>query len=62
MLFRSADHVKVTGAQLADGLLTIELQREIPEAMRPRRITIGESSSSPVLEGSAQRQIESQAA
>ena len=60
--FELADHVKVTGAQLADGLLTIELQREIPEAMRPRRITIGEASSSPVLEGSAQRQIESQAA
>lgn len=60
--FELADHVKVIGAQLADGLLTIELQREIPESMRPRRITIGATPSSPVLESNAQRQIESQAA
>jgi molecular chaperone IbpA len=38
--FELADHVKVAGANLADGLLTIELRREIPEAMKPRRITI----------------------
>jgi molecular chaperone IbpA len=38
--FELADHVKVLGASLADGLLTIELQRELPEAMRPRRIEI----------------------
>ena len=60
--FELADHVKVTGAQLADGLLTIELEREIPEAMRPRRIAIGSASSSPSLETSAPRQLESQAA
>jgi len=56
--FELADHVKVTGARLADGLLTIDLQREVPEAMRPRRISI---DSSKTLE-SAPRQIESQAA
>ena len=38
--FELADHVKVVGANLADGLLTVELQREVPEAMRPRRIEI----------------------
>ena len=38
--FELADHVKVTGASLADGLLTIELAREIPEEMRPRRIEV----------------------
>lgn len=38
--FELADHVKVVGANLADGLLTIELRREVPEAMRPRRIEI----------------------
>ena len=59
--FELADHVKVTGAQLADGLLTIELQREIPESMRPRRITIG-TASAPSLESTPQRQLESQAA
>lgn len=38
--FELADHVKVTGANLANGLLTIDLQREIPEEMKPRRIEI----------------------
>ena len=38
--FELADHVKVVGANLTDGLLTIELRREVPEAMRPRRIEI----------------------
>ena len=39
--FDLADFVKVTGASLEHGLLRIELKREIPEAMRPRRIEIG---------------------
>lgn len=39
--FELADFVHVTGADLADGLLTIELAREIPEAMKPRKIAIG---------------------
>jgi molecular chaperone IbpA len=56
--FELADHVKVTGADLADGLLTIELKREIPEAMRPRRIEVG-SVASNVLRG-PQRQVEGQ--
>jgi molecular chaperone IbpA len=38
--FQLADFVKVTGANLADGLLTIDLVRELPEALRPRRIEI----------------------
>jgi molecular chaperone IbpA len=38
--FELADHVKVTGAKLENGLLIVELQREIPEAMKPRRIAI----------------------
>src|SRR5918997_1807209 len=42
--FNLADHVKVTGANLENGLLTIELNREVPEALRPRRIEIGSSS------------------
>jgi molecular chaperone IbpA len=43
--FELADFVRVTGADLRDGLLTIELMREIPEAMKPRKIDI--SSGSP---------------
>lgn len=42
--FRLADHVKVTGASLANGLLKIELVREIPEILKPRRIDIGDGS------------------
>ena len=37
---RTFDHVKVTGATLANGLLTIELQREIPEEKKPRAIPV----------------------
>ena len=38
--FQLADHVRVTAANLANGLLHIELVREIPEAMKPRKIEI----------------------
>lgn len=60
--FELADHVKVTGANLADGLLTIELEREIPEAMRPRRIAIGSAGADAALQSTGQRQLEAQAA
>ena len=39
--FGLADHIQVTGADIKDGLLSIELVREIPEAMKPRKISIG---------------------
>lgn len=39
--FELADFVQVRGADLRDGLLTIELVREVPEAMKPRKIEIG---------------------
>lgn len=38
--FQLADHVRVTDAKLANGLLHIELLRELPEAMKPRQIEI----------------------
>ena len=38
--FHLADHVRVTGASHVDGMLHIDLQREIPEALKPRRIDI----------------------
>ena len=38
--FHLADFVEVKGARLENGLLVVELQREVPEAMRPRRIEI----------------------
>lgn len=43
--FNLADHVEVSGAELKNGLLTISLLREIPEAMKPRRIAINGKSS-----------------
>jgi molecular chaperone IbpA len=39
--FALADHIQVRGADLKDGLLSIELVREIPEAMKPRKISVG---------------------
>lgn len=42
-IFNLADHVKVTGANLEHGLLTVELKREVPEALKPRRIEINSS-------------------
>jgi molecular chaperone IbpA len=39
--FQLADYVQVTGAQLSNGLLHVELVREIPEAKKPRQIPIG---------------------
>ncbi len=47
--FQLADHVKVTGAKLANGLLTIELQREIPEEKKPRAIQIQAEANEPAL-------------
>lgn len=43
--FNLADHVKVVSASLENGLLHIDLEREIPEAMKPRSIKIGKSKS-----------------
>lgn len=39
--FELADYVRVEAADLADGLLTIDLLREVPEAMKPKKIAIG---------------------
>jgi molecular chaperone IbpA len=38
--FQLADHIKVTGAALENGLLHVDLAREIPEAMKPRKVEI----------------------
>lgn len=38
--FKLADHINVTGARLENGLLHVELEREIPEAMKPLQISI----------------------
>lgn len=39
--FELADYVRVANADLADGLLIIDLVREVPEAMKPKKIAVG---------------------
>ena len=45
--FGLADHIRVTDADLKDGLLSVDLVREIPEAMKPRKIAIGGGAEQP---------------
>ena len=51
--FELADHIKVVGAKLTNGLLNVELAREVPEAMKPRSIKIGNGVEGKVLESKA---------
>lgn len=48
-VFRLADHIRVEGADLSDGLLTIELVREIPEEKKPRMIQISSGGGKSLL-------------
>ena len=52
--FNLADYVEVTGAELRNGLLTVNLVKEIPEAMKPKRIEI--SGAGEVLELSSKKE------
>jgi molecular chaperone IbpA len=51
--FQLADYVVVTDASLENGLLSISLKRELPEAMKPRRIEISTAKSDSLIEGQA---------
>ena len=55
--FHLADHVSVTGATHVDGMLHIDLQRQLPEALKPRQIQIardvGASQSEELLQADA---------
>lgn len=53
--FQLADYVEVTGAELENGLLHIDLARELPEAMKPRKIAIAKAN------GKSAKQIEAKA-
>ncbi|MEM7766330.1 MAG: Hsp20 family protein [Pseudomonadota bacterium] len=54
--FQLADHVHVTGARHEDGMLHIELERQVPEALKPRRIEIagGAKTDAPAIEGTSE--------
>ena len=47
--FELADYVRVDNADLADGLLVIDLVREVPEAMKPKKVKIGAQPSLEVV-------------
>ena len=49
--FELADFVRVDDADLADGLLTIDLVREVPEAMKPKKVLIGAQKPLSVIDG-----------
>jgi molecular chaperone IbpA len=59
--FNLADHVKVKGASLENGLLMIELVREVPEALKPRRIEIATGNQPQALAQDNAKQIEHEA-
>ena len=49
--FELADFVRVANAELADGLLVIDLVREVPEAMKPKKIAVGKAGLEIVQNG-----------
>ena len=51
--FQLADHVHVNGANHSDGMLHIDLKREVPEALKPRKIHISNGSSKQTIEARA---------
>lgn len=53
--FQLADYVEVTHAAMVDGLLRIDLKREVPEAVKPRRIAIDGEESAPAIEAEARK-------
>jgi len=61
--FELADFVRAEAADMKDGLLSIELVREIPDAMKPRKIEIGSGESRPIevesRSSEQERQLES---
>ena len=51
--FQLADHVEVKGADLKDGLLNVDLVRNVPERLKPRAIAIGNGKASKAVEAAA---------
>jgi molecular chaperone IbpA len=55
--FVLADHIQVEGAELQNGLLVVQLRRVVPEALKPRRITInGVQAAQPAIANDTQEQ------
>ena len=60
--FNLADHVKVASADLENGLLVVELVREIPEQLKPRRIELGSNAATLKGQDNQQRLVQENAA
>jgi molecular chaperone IbpA len=60
--FNLADHVKVKGASLENGLLTVDLVREVPEQLKPRRIEIASVGQEQSVSQDNAKQIEQDSA
>ena len=60
--FELADYVRVANADLADGLLVIDLVREVPEAMKPKKVLIGDQKTLNVVDGDKKDDDEANAA
>ena len=58
--FNLAGHMKVTGATLEHGLLIVDLKREVPEALKPRRIDIASQEGHAALPQDNQRETSGQ--
>lgn len=52
--FALADHVRVSGATHEHGMLHIDLVRETPEALKPRRVEIARTAATPAIEGKSE--------
>ena len=58
--FSLADHIKIVGATIQDGMLHVDLAREVPEAAKPRKIQIGTGQPAPVTSAPPQEQVTQQ--
>jgi molecular chaperone IbpA len=60
--FSLADHIKVVGSSLVNGMLHVDLAREVPEAAKPRKIQIGTGSPEQVTVASQHKEVPQQQA
>jgi molecular chaperone IbpA len=58
--FSLAEHVRVEGAELENGLLTVSLVREVPERLKPRKIEIGSRSQPSALQDNSAPKVEAE--
>ena len=55
--FRLSEYVEVKGADIIDGILAIELEHIVPDAMRPRKVTIGKKRGKNVINTTKEKEL-----